>query len=158
MRRVDAVPGRVHVYARGVDGGRGAGRGHVVSGYGAVRVLRVLHDRLPDRAVGDDRRGVPPADPGHGRRRGHVHRPLLHVHRAADVSGAAGMGLQARHVRRVRHRVHTEHVVLLLLLPGDQGQDVAGDRRVVREEETEKADRRPRPRPRGHHPRSRPRS
>lgn len=103
-----------------------------------VPVLRVFDDRLSDRAVGDDRRGVPPADQGHDRRREHVRRPLLHIHRAPDVPVAPGMVHQTGNVRRVRGRVPAEHGVLLLLLSGDEGQDVAGDRDVVREEEDEK--------------------
>lgn len=135
MRRIHVELVWLHVPTRRLDGQRRAGRGHVVPGHEPVRVLRVFHHWLPDRAVGDGRRGVPAADQRNGRRPDHVRGSLHHIHRAADVPDAAGTGHQTRHVRRVRVRVHFQHVVFLLLLSGDQGQDVAGDRGVVRQEE-----------------------
>jgi len=93
--------------------------------------------------VGDDRRGVSQTDPRHAWRRGHLRWPFLHIHRAPDVPDPPGTGDQVRYVRRVRRHLFTQHDVLLLLLPGDQKQDAAGDRGVVPEqEETEKTRRR----------------
>lgn len=140
LRRDDAVSVRVHVPERGADRGRRAGCGYLVSNPHAVCVLRVLNSRLPDSAVGDDRRGVPAPDPGHDRWCGHVRGPLLHIRRAADVPDAAGKCRQTGHVRRVWRLVRGQHVVLLLVLSRDQGQDIAGDRGVIHDQETEEAD------------------
>lgn len=107
MRLIDALLRRVHVPKRELGGGRAASRGHVVPDHEPVRVLRVFDDRLPDRAVGDDRRGVPQTDQRHARWRGHMHRPFFHIHRAPDVPAHPGTGHQAGHVRRVWCRVLT---------------------------------------------------
>lgn len=88
--RAHVGPGRLHVQERRVDGQRRDGRGHVVPDRVLVRVLRMFDDRLFDRAVGDDRRGVPATDPGNDWRRVNVCRPFQHIHRAADVPDVPG--------------------------------------------------------------------
>jgi len=128
---IDAVLCWLHVPERRLEGGRAARPGHVVPDHEFVRVLRLFDHRLSNRAVGDDRRGVSQTDPVHARRRGHLRRPFLHIHRAPDVPALPGAVQQARYVRSVRSRVTTQHHILLLLLPGDQKQDAARDRGVV---------------------------
>lgn len=132
--RVYVVPGRLHVPKHILDCSGRAGRGHVVPGHNNIRVLRVFDRRILDRALGDDRRSVSQADQRNGRRRYYVHRPFLHIHRAADVSPTTGIRHEVRHVRRVRCRVVVEHGFFLLLLSGDQRQNPTGNRGIIREE------------------------
>lgn len=110
---------RLHVQERCVDGQRGDGRGHVDPHRVSVRVLRLLDDRLFDRAVGDDWRSVPATNPGNDRWRVNVRRPFQHIHRAADVPDVSGLVNNAGHVCHVRHYILTEPVFLLLLLSGN---------------------------------------
>lgn len=105
VRHIDAVLCRLHVPERHLGGGRATRFKHVVPDRKSVRVLRLFNDRLPNRAVGDDRRGVSQADQGHARWCGYVRRTFLHIHRAPDVPYASGTGHKARYVRRVRCRV-----------------------------------------------------
>jgi len=106
MRYIFAVLIRLHVPERRLDGGRAAGLGHVVPDRFPVRILRLFDGRLSTRAVGDDRRSVPQTDPRLARWRGHVQRPLLHIHRAPDIPDPSGYGQQARYVCSVRSRIY----------------------------------------------------
>jgi len=105
VRHIDALLCRLYVPERHLGGGRATRLKHLVPDRKPVRVLRLFNYRLPNRAVGDDRRGVSQTDQGHAGWCGYVRRTFLHIHRAPDVPDASGTGHKARYVRRVRCRV-----------------------------------------------------
>lgn len=62
VRHIDAMLCRLHVPELHLGGGRATRLKHVVPDHKPLRVLRLFNDRLPNRAVGDDRRGVSQTD------------------------------------------------------------------------------------------------